>query len=47
MQKIEQKMKFEKVAFIISPKMLNTSECWWITPVILAIQEAEIRKTAI
>jgi hypothetical protein len=30
-----------------SMKIVSEARCWWLTPVILAIQEGEIRKTEV
>jgi hypothetical protein len=33
-----------KFQFLVKPKNDFEAGCWWLTPVILAIQEAEIRR---
>jgi hypothetical protein len=36
----------DKVSQALSQKQ-NIARCWWLTPVILAIQEAEIRRVVV
>jgi hypothetical protein len=39
------KIKFKKYLFF--KKSTHAARCWWLTPVILAIHEAEIKRTMV